>query len=138
MVIDHSVLSEKSVTLNSTTDKEIPDPKPLPKPTGWQILLRPVPIREQTKGGIFLPESVRDDYQYLSNVARVLAIGPNAFENVEQTFEVGDYVVYGRHSGKKFQYKGVLLTLLDDERVLMVVDDPTSMDPHGDLANSEQ
>ena len=38
------------------SEDTVPDPKPLPSIPGYKILIRPVPIRSKTKGGIILPE----------------------------------------------------------------------------------
>ena len=57
------------------TGKESPDPKVLPNIPGYHILIRPVAIREKTKGGILLPDKFKDDAKYLTTLGRVLKVG---------------------------------------------------------------
>ena len=54
------------------TNKESPDPDVLPNIPGYHVLIRPVAIREKTKGGILLPSKFKDDAQYLTTVGRVV------------------------------------------------------------------
>lgn len=116
------------------SDEEMPDPSPLPDVKGWNIIVRPVPIRKQTKGGLLLPDKVVDDIKYLTNVARVLALGPLCYNDQkkfgpEPWCKVGDLVVLPKFSGSKFTYKGVKLTLVSEMDILMVLKDSKDIDP---------
>ena len=51
------------------------DPDILPELPGYHVLVRPISIKEKTKGGILLPDAVKDDMAYLTTVGRVLKIG---------------------------------------------------------------
>ena len=139
-----------------TDEEEVADPSPLPIVTGLNILVRPVPIREKSKGGILLPDVVRDDAAYLNTVGRVLSVGPLAYSHDdfvkpgskqpvldeehctyvvpfgirEPWCKIGDYVVYGKNIGRKFFYKSVKLLLIEDRDVLMVVTDPEWLNPN--------
>ena len=55
-------------------NEETPDPKVLPVLPGYHVLVRPVSIRNQTKGGIMLPDSVKEDISYLTTVGKVLSL----------------------------------------------------------------
>ena len=90
------------------TDKESSDPKVLPHLPGYHILIRPVAIREKTKGGILLPDKFKG----------------------RAWCKPGDYVVYGKYQGDKFFYKGIRMLLLFDDQILMVVPDPADLDPN--------
>ena len=57
------------------SNKEAPDPEVLPHLPGYHILIRPVAIREKTKGGILLPDKFKDDAKYLTTLGRVLKVG---------------------------------------------------------------
>jgi len=115
------------------SDDAVADPDPLPSLPGYHVLVRPVAIRTETKGGIILPDQFKDDVKYLTTVGRVLAVGetaykdPNKFPN-GQWCEAKDFVAYGRHVGHKFVYKGVRLILLFDDQIIMKVDDPAYLD----------
>ena len=44
----------------------------LPGVPGFHVVVRPVTIRDQTKGGIYLPDKVKDDISYLTTVGQVV------------------------------------------------------------------
>lgn len=66
---------------NWTTESTVPDPDPLPIIPGWSVLIRPVAIKERTKGGIILTDQYREDVKYLTTVGRVLALGDFAYSH---------------------------------------------------------
>jgi co-chaperonin GroES (HSP10) len=133
------------------TEEEVKDPSPLPKVVGWNILVRPLAIRRKTKGGIHLPDKMRDDLQHVTTVGKVLAIGPLAFQredmfetvwvtdsltNIRQEekrfapwYGVGNFVTYARYAGVKYVYKGVKLVLMQENEVHMVLESPNDIDP---------
>lgn len=51
----------------------------LPKLLNWTVLLTPWVPPKRTRGGVLLPETVQEANEYLTNVFRVVAIGPLAF-----------------------------------------------------------
>jgi co-chaperonin GroES (HSP10) len=117
------------------TGKESDDPKVLPNIPGYHILIRPVAIREKTKGGILLPDKFKDDAKYLTTLGRVLKVGELAYADHNKFkgrawSSLLDYVVYGKYQGDKFFYKGIRMLLLFDDQILMVVPDPADLDPN--------
>ena len=116
------------------TDDDQRDPGVLPDLPGYHILVRPIRIKETTKGGILLPDSTREDISYLTTVGRVLKLGELAYQDPDK-FPNGawckknDYIAYGKHVGQKLFYKGIRLLLLFDDQVIMKVEDPTDLDP---------
>jgi co-chaperonin GroES (HSP10) len=107
---------------------------------GYHILVRPVSVKSKTKGGLLLPDSVKDDVAYLTTVGKVLSIGDLAYKDEDKFSngkwcDVGDYVCYARHAGQKLYYKGVRLLLLFDDQVMMKVDEPTNLDMTYNLSN---
>jgi co-chaperonin GroES (HSP10) len=86
----------------SKEDKLNPDM--LPDLPGYHVLVRPVSIKEKTKGGILLPDSTRDD------------------------------MAYGKHAGQKIQYKGIKYILLYDDQIIMKVESPKTLDPTFNLS----
>ena len=110
------------------------DPDVLPGLPGYHVLVRPISIKEKTKGGIILPGSVKDDISYLTTVGRVIKMGNLAYKDKDK-FPNGswckedDYICYGKHAGQKLFYKGIKLLLLFDDQIIMKVDDPTHLDP---------
>ena len=136
-----TIKMEKAVNNNEwIEDEEKADPEVLPRLPGYHILVRPVSVKSKTKGGLLLPDSVKDDVAYLTTVGKVLAVGDLAYKD-EDKFpngkwcDVGDYVCYARHAGQKLYYKGIRLLLLFDDQVMMKVDEPTNLDMTYNLAN---
>ena len=114
--------------------EEVPDPSPLPALPGFHVLVRPVSVKSITKGGIFIPDSIKDDMSYLTTVGQVLQLGDLAYLDKDKFpggawCTVGDYVCYGKHAGTKLFYKGVRLILLFDDQIVMRVEDPKDLDP---------
>ena len=136
-----TIKMEKAVNNNEWIEnEEKADPEVLPSLPGYHILVRPVSVKSKTKGGLLLPDSVKDDVAYLTTVGKVLAVGDLAYKD-EDKFpngkwcDVGDYVCYARHAGQKLYYKGIRLLLLFDDQVMMKVDEPTNLDMTYNLAN---
>ena len=136
-----TIKMERAVNNNEWIENEDkPDPEVLPHLPGYHILVRPVSVKSKTKGGLLLPDSVKDDVAYLTTVGKVLAVGDLAYKD-EDKFpngkwcDVGDYVCYARHAGQKLYYKGIRLLLLFDDQVMMKVDEPTNLDMTYNLAN---
>lgn len=115
------------------TGEEVPDPSPLPRIPGVGILVRPVPVRRKSAGGILIPESVRAERDYLNTVGRVLALGELAFkdEDIYRTgpwVKPGDYVVYTKYAGSKLWWKGVQLLIIKAGSIELVVEKPEYLD----------
>jgi len=121
------------------TEENVKDPSPLPEIPGYHILVRPVSVKQATKGGIILPDSTKSDMAYLTTVGRVLKIGNLAYQDSKfdgkPWCKEGDYVCYGKHTGDKFLYKGVQLLLIFDDAIKMVVKDAKDLDPTFNLSN---
>ena len=108
--------------------------KSLPELPGFHVLIKPVSVKSKTKGGIFIPDSTKDDISYLTTVGEVIGLGELAYKDVDKFpngswCSVGDYVCYGKHFGTKLFYQGVRLILLFDDQIIMRVDDPKDLDP---------
>jgi co-chaperonin GroES (HSP10) len=117
-----------------TEEEEESTPDVLPELPGFHVLVRPVSIKEKTKGGILLPNSTKDDMSYLTTIGEVIKIGDLAYGDKEKFpkgpwCQLGDYVCYAKHAGQKIQYKNVKMLLLYDDQVIMKVQDPKFLDP---------
>ena len=108
--------------------------KSLPELPGFHVLIKPVSVKSKTKGGIFIPDSTKDDISYLTTVGEVIGLGELAYKD-ENKFpngnwcNVGDYVCYGKHAGTKLFYQNIRMILLFDDQIIMKVDDTTDLDP---------
>ena len=112
---------------------DVPDPSPLPRIPGVGILVRPVPIRRKSAGGILLPDTFRQEREYLNTVGRVLSLGELAFidEDIYRKgpwVKSGDYIVYSKFAGQKIFWKGVKLLIVKAAAIELVVDKPEYLD----------
>src|SRR6056300_28454 len=103
-----------------TEEEDESTPDVLPELPGFHVLVRPVSIKQKTKGGILLPDSTRDDMAYLTTVGEVVALGDLAYNDKDKFpkgawCKKGDYVCYGKHAGQKIKYKGLKFILLFDD-----------------------
>tara|TARA_Y100001951_G_C11274975_1_gene261288 strand:+ start:339 stop:758 length:420 start_codon:yes stop_codon:yes gene_type:complete len=135
-----TVAMEKAIKNDMwVSNEDLPLPKVLPELPGFNILVRPVSIKSQTKGGIFIPDSTKDDMAYLTTVGEVIILGDVAYQDKEKFpkgpwCKVGDYICYGKHSGQKIQYKGLKFILLYDDQIIMKVENPKTLDPTFNLS----
>lgn len=123
------------------TDEEVKiNKKDLPALPAYHVLLRPVSIRSKTKGGIYLPDKVKDDVSYLTTLGKVLKLGDIAYKDTVKFpngpwCQEGDYVCYGKHTGQKFVFKGVKLLLVYDDQIIMKIGNPKDLDTTYNLSN---
>ena len=123
------------------TQEEVPNPDVLPELPGYHVLVRPVSIKAETKGGILLPDSTREDMAYLTTVGQVVVMGDLAYQDKEKFpngpwCNLDDYVCYGKHAGQKIKYKGIRYVLLYDDQVMMSVESPKTLDPTYNLSTN--
>ena len=123
-----------------TNEEEEATPDVLPELPGFHVLVRPVTIKEKTKGGILLPNSTKEDMSYLTTVGKVIKVGELAYNDTDKFSKgpwctLGDYVCYAKHAGQKIQYKNVKMLLLYDDQVILKVQDPKYLDPTFNLSN---
>ena len=132
--LDKGLMNDQWITSN-----EVPDPDVLPEIPGYHVLIRPLSIRKETKGGIIMPDKFKDDIQYLTTVGRVVKIGDLAYKDIGkfpsgEWCKEGDFVCYGKHTGQKFLYKSVRYLLIYDDQIIMKIEDPSDIDPMYSLA----
>ena len=56
----------------------------LPELPCFHVLVRPVSVKSKTKGGIFIPDSTKDDISYLTTVGQVIALGDLAYKDTDK------------------------------------------------------
>lgn len=123
-------------------DVEAKIPEVLPKPFKWAALVMPAQPKKQSRGGIELPQEVLDNQGHLQFVGRVVALGPLAFrsrklcagivDHIRVLFgkpvagapQVGDWVMYGRYTGLRFEFNGTRLIMMNDDEMLADPVDP--------------
>lgn len=98
-------------------------PEGVPVPQLWRMLVAPVQPRKQSAGGIIIPDQAQDAEEVLAYIGKVVSKGPMVGMKPEwpsgmYDINVGDWVVFGRYAGQRFEYKGLKLLLLDDDAVM--------------------
>jgi len=101
----------------------------LPKPLNWKILIQPAEISTETKGGIILPQTAKDNQQILTAHGHVVAIGELAYRDrdtgakwrQETTPKVGDFVTFGKYAGQKIVVNNVRFILLNDDEITSIL-----------------
>ena len=104
----------------------------LPRPTGYRILILPFSLPQVTKGGIHIAKSTLDKERLATDVGYVVAMGPDAYGDVNKFPEgawckKGDWVIFGRYAGARFQIEGGDMRLLNDDEILATIDDPEAI-----------
>ncbi len=104
----------------------------LPRPTGYRILILPFTQSSVTKGGIHLAKSTVDKERLATVVGYVVAMGADAYSDLHKFPEgpwckEGDWVIFGRYAGARFQIEGGDMRLLNDDEILATIDDPEAI-----------
>ena len=104
----------------------------LPRPTGYRILILPFSLPEVTKGGIHKAKATLDKERIATVVGYVVAMGPDAYGDVNKFPEgawckKGDWVIFGRYAGARFQIEGGDMRLLNDDEILATIEDPEAI-----------
>jgi|TARA_R110000751_G_scaffold17752_2_gene54476 co-chaperonin GroES (HSP10) len=125
---------------NKKTDEEKLNPEKLssdllnqlPEPTGWRILILPYRGQARTEGGIYLTEKTVERQQIATVLGYVLKTGELAYQD-ENKFptgpwcEAGDWVLFGRYAGSRFEIEGGEVKILNDDEIIAKVTDPEAI-----------
>lgn len=117
------------------------DPDCLPEPCGWRILVEPVQVIACTEIGIQLPDQTIHAQEYLRNVGRVIAIGPEAYRHEKFVSErawiqAGDWVSFGQYAGQEIRVRGqkadgspgiARFRFLNDDEIFGKIPDPNAV-----------
>ena len=101
----------------------------LPQPTGYRVLIIPYYPSAKTKGGIIVPDSVRERESFATVAAYVVKLGPDAYADT-QKFPNGawcdekDWVLIGRYSGNRFKVEGLEVRVINDDNIIATILDP--------------
>lgn len=111
-------------TLPSLTDCD-----PGLRPMEFNVLIFPEQVEETTKGGIILPDSVKEADKAAANRGLLVAISPVAFDFAEFKDvkpRVGDHVWYGRYAGTEVKGRdGRTYRLCKDRDIGAVIEPAT-------------
>ncbi len=88
------------------------------KPIADRVVIKPAPAEEKTKGGIIIPETVKEKPQ----MGEVIAVGPGK-DGEGMTVQVGDKVLYGKYAGQELNYKGEDYLIVRQDDILVILED---------------
>ncbi|MFC1562253.1 co-chaperone GroES [candidate division KSB1 bacterium] len=76
------------------------------KPLEDRVVVKAVEATDQTKGGIYLPDTAKEKPQE----GEITAVGPGKFSDsgqlIKLSVKVGDRVIYGKYSGTEVTVEG--------------------------------
>jgi len=88
------------------------------KPLADRLVVRPIEREEVTKGGIVLPDTVKEKPQE----GKVLAVGPGRLsedgKRIAMDVKVGDTVVYAKYGGTEIKIDDEELVILRESDIL--------------------
>ncbi len=88
------------------------------EPLADRLVVRPIEKEEVTKGGIVLPDTVREKPQE----GEVLAVGPGRLsedgKRIAMDVKVGDIVVYAKYGGTEIKIEDEDLMILRESDIL--------------------
>lgn len=88
------------------------------QPLGNRLVVKPLEREEVTKGGIVLPDTVKERPQE----GKVLAAGPGRVtdegKRIAMDVAVGDIVVYAKYGGTEIKVDGEELVILREDDIL--------------------
>ncbi len=88
------------------------------QPLADRLVVRPLEREEVTKGGIVLPDTVKERPQE----GEVLAVGPGRLaedgKRIAMEIQVGDIIIYAKYGGTEIKIDGEDLMILRESDVL--------------------
>ena len=97
------------------------------RPLGDRVLVKRVEEEAKTKGGIIIPDTVKEKPQE----GEVIAVGPGSRDDsgkrVEMELKAGDRILFGKWSGSEVKIDGEDLIIMKESDVLGIVDAPAAM-----------
>jgi chaperonin GroES len=91
------------------------------KPLGDRVIVKPAEAEEQTKSGLFIPDTAKEKPQR----GEVVAVGDGKLKDdgtrVPIDVSVGDTVIYSKYGGSEVKIDGVEYKILDAERDIIAV-----------------
>ena len=92
------------------------------RPLGDRVLVRRVEEEQKTKGGIIIPDTVKEKPQE----GEVIAVGPGARDDSGKVqpldLKAGDRILFGKWSGSEIKLEGEDLLIMKESDVLGVLD----------------
>ena len=88
------------------------------EPLGDRVVIKPIPKEEVSKGGIVLPDTVKEKPQEGEITAVGLGKLSEDGERIAMEVKVGDRVVYSKYAGTEFKLDGEEVVILRESDIL--------------------
>lgn len=102
--------------------------KDIVRPTGFNLLVKLCKLPEKTAAGLIIPEIMEDQKIFYSRVARVLDMGPYAYNSEKFPLGpfcyIGDYINFPQYNWEKCPIKDANLYYIACNQVSGVVPNP--------------
>jgi chaperonin GroES len=109
------------LTIYNQKYKEIVMSKLNIKPLGDRIVVKPMEAEEKTKGGIILPDTVKEK----PVEGTIVAAGPGRKSDdgkiVEMEVKVGEKILYGKYSGTEVTIAGEEYLIMRESDIFAIV-----------------
>jgi co-chaperonin GroES (HSP10) len=106
----------------------------LPIPRGWHMLIALPSVKEQTDGGVFIPDEVRAREETAAVTGQVIAMGDRCYKNdvlfgagADPWCQVTDWVVFKPYSGVRIVVDEREYRILKDNEIVAVVSNPSGI-----------
>ena len=101
----------------------------IPTPVGYRMLVRPWSGKKKTKGGIILSDETNDKIAMTTVVGLVVKMGDLCYKDKDKFptgpwVKEGQFVIYGRYSGSRFQTKYGEHRILNDDEIIGTIKMP--------------
>lgn len=96
--------------------------------TEYKVLVEPEKVEEKTKGGIIVPDEVKDRQQASATKGKIIDISPLAFKyddwpSDERIPKTGDRIAFARFAGVSIEgADGENYRLINDKDVIAILD----------------
>jgi len=88
------------------------------EPLGDRVVIKPMPKEEVSKGGIVLPDTVKEKPQE----GEIIAVGPGRLseegKRIAMEIKVGDKVIYSKYAGTEFKLEDQELVIMRESDIL--------------------
>lgn len=105
-------------------------------PKGTKVLVKMATVDEMTKGGIYLPQGVRENILLAATRGTVVAVGGDAWKDtvMEEPYAVvGDEVIFAKYGGIVVKQNGEDYRILNDLDIFAIVkEDDEKENPKGE------
>jgi chaperonin GroES len=88
------------------------------QPLADRLVVKPIQKEEMTKGGIFIPDTVKEKPQE----GEIVAVGPGRMtddgKRIEMDVKVGDRVIYSKYGGTEIKVEDEEMMILRESDIL--------------------